>query len=123
MQLRDDIPGIVSPGCWGLFGGHLDPGESPEQGLRRELIEEIGWQPPQLRFVLRHQNSRRLAHVFHGELSIPLEQLQLLEGQGMDLIEPGELLSGLIWSHQLATHRPLVDGLKGVMDQLLGPQT
>lgn len=26
MQLRDEIPTIVAPGCWGLFGGHLDPG-------------------------------------------------------------------------------------------------
>ncbi|MFM7315162.1 MAG: NUDIX domain-containing protein, partial [Cyanobium sp.] len=31
IQLRDDIAGIVAPGCWGLFGGHLDPGETPEQ--------------------------------------------------------------------------------------------
>ena len=31
MQLRDEIPGIIAPGCWGLFGGHLDPGETPEQ--------------------------------------------------------------------------------------------
>lgn len=43
LQLRDDIEGIVHPGCWGLFGGHLDPGERPEQAILRELGEEIGW--------------------------------------------------------------------------------
>ena len=38
MQLRDEIPGIVAPGCWGLFGGHLDPGETPEQAQKRGLV-------------------------------------------------------------------------------------
>lgn len=65
MQLRDGQPGIVAPGCWGLFGGHLEGGEPPEQALRQELLEEIGWQPP--------------AHGFRAALSVPLEQLRLLE--------------------------------------------
>ena len=43
LQLRDDIEGILYPGQWALFGGHLDPGETPEVALRRELEEEINW--------------------------------------------------------------------------------
>ncbi|MDX6567976.1 MAG: 8-oxo-dGTP diphosphatase, partial [Gaiellales bacterium] len=29
-------------GLWDVLGGFLEPGESPEAGLRRELREEIG---------------------------------------------------------------------------------
>lgn len=30
------------PGVWDLFGGHIEPGEQPEQTLVRELQEELG---------------------------------------------------------------------------------
>ncbi|MEO0834695.1 MAG: NUDIX domain-containing protein [Cyanobacteria bacterium J06642_3] len=48
MQLRDDVPHIIHPGVWGFFGGHLEPGEEPEAGLKRELIEEINYHVEQV---------------------------------------------------------------------------
>lgn len=33
----------VLPGIWDIIGGHLEPGEAPEQALARELQEETGW--------------------------------------------------------------------------------
>ncbi len=41
MQLRDKMRGIYYPGHWGLFGGAVDPGETPLETLHREMMEEL----------------------------------------------------------------------------------
>ena len=41
LQERDELA-PVAPNQWALVGGHLDPGEAWEAGLRRELAEETG---------------------------------------------------------------------------------
>ena len=35
-------------GAWDVFGGHIEPGESEQDALRRELDEELGIAPTQL---------------------------------------------------------------------------
>lgn len=39
------------PGCWSFPGGHVEPGESREEALSRELGEEIGVSPVESRLV------------------------------------------------------------------------
>ena len=40
---RDNIPTISSPDCWQLVGGGIEEGETPEQGLIREVQEEVSY--------------------------------------------------------------------------------
>jgi 8-oxo-dGTP diphosphatase len=118
LQLRDDIEGIVAPGCWGLFGGHLEAGESPEEGLRRELQEEIAYTATSLQPWWRLENDGRVRHFFRGPLNCPLEDLRLLEGQDLALVSLKELRTGQVWSRKLRQHRPLAPSLLQIVARL-----
>jgi hypothetical protein len=93
MQLRDENPSIVAPGCWGLFGGHLDPGETPEQSLRPGAGDGAPHPPPHDSCVLRRAV--------------------------LALVSSDDLIAGSIWSTHLGCHRLLAGGLQeGMQDRL-----
>jgi 8-oxo-dGTP diphosphatase len=41
LQQRDDRPDLRFPGYWVTFGGAVEDGETPDEAIRRELLEEI----------------------------------------------------------------------------------
>ena len=91
MQLRDDIPRIAYPGHWSLFGGAVELGESDESGIRRELEEELRFQPLVIKPVMRFeytipQHGIRVRRIAAFEVLIDANtfaSLELREGADM----------------------------------------
>lgn len=53
LQLRDNKPGIAACGQWSLFGGEINPGETPLEAMKREIFEELLIKPKEFRFLWR----------------------------------------------------------------------
>lgn len=107
LQLRDDIPGIIYPGHWGLFGGHIEPGETPDIAVKRELLEEISYIPPTLFKFDCYTDTKRVRHVYHAPLTVELNALVLNEGWDMDLLTPEQIRQGEHYSKKAAQVRLL----------------
>lgn len=98
MQLRDNIPTILYPGLWGLFGGHMEAGETPEIAVMREVIEEIGYEIPTLQKFGCYSDDRVIRHVFYAPLTVDIDRLVLSEGWDLGLITPAQIEAGSAYS-------------------------
>lgn len=107
MQLRDDIPGILYPGCWGFFGGHLEPGETPDFGVKRELMEEINYVPPEIYLWKVERFENVLRHIFCGEFTAELTDLVLDEGWDLGLVTIEDIRVGSCYSEKAGMRRSL----------------
>lgn len=116
MQLRDDIPGIFYPACWGCFGGAIEPGETPEVALQRELREELEFEVGEARRFTRFDfdfapHGHGIVNRIYFEARVPadaFDRFVLHEGSAFRAIVGNELLSGMrvtpydafaIWMH------------------------
>jgi len=138
MQLRDDIPTIIHPGVWTMFGGHLEINEQPEIGVCRELQEEIGYVPLQISHFRTYADdlplddqslgdralyNRVIRHVFYGCLDVGLNMLELNEGWDMDLLSLSEIIKGSHYSAQALQERPIAPSHRQIMlDFLSSPE-
>ena len=107
MQLRDNIPTILYPGYWALFGGHIEAGEIPEVAVRREVIEEIGYEAPSFTKFGNYEDEQVFRNVFYAPLMVDLNQLQLNEGWDMGLLTAADIRQGICYSAIAREVRPL----------------
>lgn len=92
LQHRDDIPGIVWPGHWAIFGGHIEPGEMPHDAALREIAEELGLElEPPLELFHHGVHGGRERHIYVSALGVSPDTLVQQEGQGMALLSAEDL--------------------------------
>lgn len=108
MQLRDFNPSIIYPGHWGFFAGHLEPGESSEEAMWREIVEELCWKPQNLNFLgsLMVEENRRI-HAYQCRLKGELETLSLQEGQEIGGFTTEEITRNSLFSQKWKQHYPI----------------
>lgn len=103
MQLRDQREDIWYPGWWGCFGGALEAGESPIEGLKRELREELELEVHGAREVSRMAfefepvglgSARRIYFLVDLD-DDHASRLVLHEGQRMEALSYERLVSGI----------------------------
>ncbi|MCU0495863.1 MAG: NUDIX domain-containing protein [Anaerolineae bacterium] len=100
LQQRDDKPDLRYAGYWTFFGGAVETGESPDEAIVRELIEELELSIP-LQFWQSYVCPARTVagevqttnHLYIGLVTQDLTTLTLHEGQTMRYFTPEEAQS------------------------------
>lgn len=112
LQLRDIKEGIAFPGHWGFFGGAIDDGESPEDAAKRELIEEIGYEPANLykfSFDIIPDLGDLPSYAFCCPLTIPAGKINLMEGLDLDLFSLEDVMKKDLYSQKMGRSFPIVE--------------
>lgn len=98
----DDAP--TFPAHWSFFGGGVEPGETPEQAVQREALEELSYalKAPQLWLSQPFDYDGRpyTQHIFREEYDGTA--LVLGEGQAMAWFAPEETGALLMSTHSRA---------------------
>lgn len=95
LQLRDDFPHVGAAGKWGVFGGHVEAGETLLETAMRELEEETALVMPKDAFcpLIRFVTSDLFEHQYFFEVARPVKvsDIRVFEGAGFGFYTPAQI--------------------------------
>ena len=122
LTLRDPEKEVY-PGCWeASAGGSALAGETPEEGARREMLEETGLKAEKLEWISTtwRPGSRSVIHAFLAVTDCAKDSVRLQEGETVDYqwVEPSDFLRLIreepVLKKQYERYRPYLDQLGAV---------
>lgn len=90
LQLRDEEP---EKDKWVLFGGSVEPNETEEEAVRREIKEELKYQMTGIHLFKRYRHGDVEQPIYVVEEPVSLKDLTLCEGSDMRFFKPEEINS------------------------------
>ena len=94
---------------WAFFGGHLEVGEIPEVGIKRELLEEINYVIENPKLFKCYADQRAERYIFYSPLTVEINELELNEGWDLDLVPVENIQRGFHYSDKPKMEKPLGD--------------
>jgi 8-oxo-dGTP diphosphatase len=79
--LRDDKSSIPFPNTWDILGGRSEDNESPEEGIRREIQEEIELELGEIYLFRKYIWEDYDEYIFWKDMDLDLTKIKLNEGQ------------------------------------------
>ncbi|MFO7526956.1 MAG: NUDIX domain-containing protein [Ignavibacteriaceae bacterium] len=81
LMLRDNIPEIPFPDMWDIPGGHVELNEVPEQTIKREMMEEMGFDVGEIHFFRKYGRENLTDNIFWKRADLNPDIIILKEGQ------------------------------------------
>lgn len=91
MLLRDNIPDIPFPNMWDIPGGRVEPGEIPEETVKREMMEEMELKLEKISLFKVYETDDLIDNVFWTRIDLIPEEIDLQEGQKISYFSHTEL--------------------------------
>lgn len=97
LHLRDNNKGILYPNTWSLIGGELENEESAENGIKREVMEELCLDLERVSHfstrIKRELGMPLEENIFYAELPVEIRKLHLREGKEIRMFSIDEINS------------------------------